>query len=182
MNFGSIYGQGARGLAASAWANYGIVLTVQEAEQWQRGFNAAFPGFGRWRTSHYQRVERERRIVIGRDAGQGIGRIFQTSWLPPGKSAYTRSCNYPIQGACADASMLALAYVDHDLFDAGIDGGPVAWLHDEIILEVPADDAGRAAKLLEDAMVRAFAETFPGAPLNRLVDVHVGRNWAEVKG
>jgi hypothetical protein len=36
--------------------------------------------------------------------------------------------------------MLALAYVDDRLFDAGIEGGPVAWLHDEIVLEV-RDDA-----------------------------------------
>ena len=56
------------------------------------------------------------------------------------------------------------------------------WLHDEIILEVPADDAGRAAKLLEDAMVRAFAETFPGAPLNGLVTASIGPDWAALKG
>ena len=35
--------------------------------------------------------------------------------------------------------MLALAYVDDRLFDAGIEGGPVAWLHDEIVLEVRDD-------------------------------------------
>ena len=59
--------------------------------------------------------------------------------------------------------MLALAYIDQDLFDAGVDGGSAAWLHDEIILEVPADDARRAAKLLEDAMVRAWrSPEWPG--------------------
>jgi DNA polymerase-1 len=181
VNFGSIYGQGARGLAASAWANYGIVLTVEEAEQWQRGFNAAFPDFVRWRTSHYQRVECERRIVIGRNAARGIGRIFQTSWLPRDQSAFTRSCNYPIQGACADAAMLALARIDADLFAAGIDGGPVAWLHDEIVIEVPEADAEEVRRLLVTAMTDAFAEIFPGAPLKGLVEAHIGPNWADAK-
>ena len=47
------------------------------------------------------------------------------------------------------------------LFDAGIDGGPVAWLHDEFVLEVRADQAEHAAELLKQTMVDAFAETFP---------------------
>jgi hypothetical protein len=29
-------------------------------------------------------------------------------------------------------------------------------------------------------MTEAFIETFPGAPLLRIVDVKVGRSWAEV--
>ena len=66
----------------------------------------------------------------------GIGRFYPRSWLPEGKSFYTRSCNLPIQGACADASMLALAAIDRLLFEEGIEGGPVAWVHDEIVIEV----------------------------------------------
>ena len=50
---------------------------------------------------------------------------------------YTQCLNLPIQGACADAFMLALAMIDAALFEAGIEGGPVAAPHDEIVLEVP---------------------------------------------
>ena len=77
--------------------------------------------------------------------------------------------------------MLALAYVDDRLFDADIDGGPVAWLHDEIVLEVREDQAERAAEILKQAMIDGFAETFPGAPLNGLVEPHIGLNWGEAK-
>ena len=75
----------------------------------------------------------------------------------------------------------ALAYVDDRLFDAGIDGGPVAWLHDEIVLEVRADQADQASEILKRSMIDGFAETFPGAPLNGLVDPHIGANWGEAK-
>jgi len=78
-------------------------------------------------------------------------------------------------------SMLALAYVDDRLFEAGIEGGPVAWLHDEIVLEVREDHAEQSAEILKQAMIDAFAETFPGAPLNGLVDPHIGMNWGEAK-
>ena len=86
----------------------------------------------------------------------------------PDNNGYTRCCNLPILGACADAAMLALAHVDDRLFDAGIDDGPVAWLHDEIVLEVHADQAERAASILKQSMIDGFAETFPGAPLTGL--------------
>jgi DNA polymerase I-like protein with 3'-5' exonuclease and polymerase domains len=77
--------------------------------------------------------------------------------------------------------MLALEAVDRLLFEAGFEGGPVIWMHDEIVLEVPEADAERARALLVQAMTDAFAETFPGAPLNGLVDVLIGDNWAAVK-
>ena len=67
------------------------------------------------------------------------------------------------------------------LFEEGIEGGPVAWVHDEIMLEVAEADAERAAVLLVKAMTDGFAETFPGAPLNGLVDAKICSNWAEMK-
>jgi DNA polymerase I-like protein with 3'-5' exonuclease and polymerase domains len=44
---------------------------------------------------------------------------------------------------------------DDRLFDAGIDGGPVAWLHDEIVIEVREDQAAQAAEILKQAMIDA---------------------------
>jgi hypothetical protein len=77
--------------------------------------------------------------------------------------------------------MLALAYVDDRLFEANIDAGPVAWLHDEIVIEVREDQAERAAEILKQSMIDGFAETFPGAPLNGLVKPDTGVNWGEAK-
>jgi DNA polymerase I len=180
-NFGAIYGVGARGLIAIAWKTYGVVLTEDEAGEWLSVFARTFPDQVRWRSRHADQCEREGRIVMGRDASKGVGRIFPLSRMPAGKSSYTRSANYPVQGACADASMLALEAIDRLLFEQGIAGGPVAWLHDELVLEVPEADAPRAKELLEQAMTDAFAEIFPGAPLQGLVEAKIGDNWSEVK-
>jgi DNA polymerase I-like protein with 3'-5' exonuclease and polymerase domains len=126
------------------------------------------------------------RIVIGKDAKLGIGRLYPLTRMRQGvKSAYTRCCNLPIQGACADASMQALEAIDQSLFNEGIDGGPVAWLHDEIILVVPEAEAPRAKELLKKAMLDAFEATFPNSLemglLNGLVEARIGSNWASVK-
>jgi DNA polymerase-1 len=181
VNFGACYCIGARSLMKNAWEDYGIVITEHEATRWLRAFTEAYTQFARWRREHARRCEERRVIVIGRDAAQGVGRLWPLSRLSNGKSAYTCSCNYPVQGACADASMLALAAVDRLLFEQSIDGGPVAWLHDEIVMEVAAEDADRAATLLRQAMIEAFGETFRGAPLRGLVEPHIGLSWGEAK-
>ena len=74
---------------------------------------------------------------------------------------YTQCLNLPIQGACADAFMLALATIDAALFEAGIEGGPVAAPHDEIVLEVPEADAERAADLLRGGDDRRLRGDLP---------------------
>ncbi len=164
VNFGAIYGMGAAGLVKSAWDAYGTVLTPTEATRWLAAFAEAYPIFDRWRREHADRCADRRYIVIGKAAANGIGRRYPLSRLPEGKSSYTVSCNLPVQGACADASMVALAAINDLLFEHDIDGGPVAWLHDEIVLEVPAKNAAKAAELLVKAMLDAFAETFPAPP------------------
>ena len=50
------------------------------------------------------------------------------------------------------------------------------------VLEVKAADAERAATILKQSMIDGLAETFPGAPLNGLVDLHIAGNWADAKG
>jgi DNA polymerase-1 len=181
VNFGGLYGQGAFGLMQAAWDNYSLVLTPAEAEQWVLVHKEAYPQLRAWKHGHAQRCKDAGRIIIGRDAARGIGRHYLEAWLPEGKSFFTRCCNLPVQGACADASMLALAYVDERLFAAGVEGGPVAWLHDEIVVEVCVEDADRAVEIVKKAMTDGFAETFPGAPLNGLVKPHVGMDWSEAK-
>ena len=182
VNFGAIFGQGASGLVKSAWDQWEIVLDLDEAKAWVKSFENSYFEYARWRRNHYRLCQSRRNIVIGRDAARGIGRIFPFSRLPEGNNGYTRSCNLPVQGGCADASMLALAYVDDRLFNAGIDGGPVAWLHDEIVLEVRVEQAEQAAEILKQSMIDGFAETFPGAPLNGLVKLKIGESWGAAKG
>jgi DNA polymerase I-like protein with 3'-5' exonuclease and polymerase domains len=76
--------------------------------------------------------------------------------------------------------MLALTAIGQALFD-DVKGGPVAWLHDEIVLEAAVEHADRAAELLQRAMVDAFVETFPGAPVAGLVKIGQGPSWGEAK-
>jgi DNA polymerase I-like protein with 3'-5' exonuclease and polymerase domains len=168
-------------LAKNAWDAYGVVLSKQEAAASLKAFRSAYPDLARWQSAHAEQCEARAEIVIGRDMANGNGRLYRKSQVPEGKWFFPRCCNLPVQGACADAAMWALIAIDFALEREGIAGGPVAWLHDEIVIEVPAENAKRAAVLLRKAMTWAFRETFPGAPLNRLVEPRIVANWGEAK-
>src|SRR5512132_1602827 len=167
-NFGLIYGSGPAGLVDSAWADYGVQLTEDEAATIRDRFFAKYSVLGQWMRQHADHCQSEGRIVIG------AGRVIEAAWEPSG-IRYTLACNAPIQGACADCTMRAIIAVHRRM-----PGVLVAQIHDELLAEVPEDKAEEAVVMLEEAMVEAFAATFPGAPTRDLVDAKIGGNWAEV--
>ena len=117
--------------------------------------------------------------VMKRPRAQRRG-FFEQSWEPFGLS-FPQMCNLPIQGICADALMRAIILVNDRLGEAGIGGGLVAAVHDELLIEVTEDDAQRAREILERSMEQAFTDTFPGALTNGLAVAKIGRTWADAK-
>ena len=49
VNFGNLYGQGAKGLARTAWTSYGIHMTEQEAVYALARFHKAYPALCAWK-------------------------------------------------------------------------------------------------------------------------------------
>ena len=140
VNFGRLYGQGARGLVASAREQYGLVLDLATAKEWIRAFQETYPDYTRWcrdfarLRAQWPHPDRPRGRARARDSLESGSAV---PLHPVPQSTDPRRC--------ADAFMLALAMIDAALFEAGIEGGPVAAPHDEIVLEVPEADAARAA-------------------------------------
>lgn len=169
VNFGSIYGMSAKGLSAAAWAGYGIELAEADAKLALDRFFAKYSGLRRWMRRHADQCKRARRVTIG------AGRVVENAWeaYPLG---YPQMCNLPVQGACADCMMSAIALVHAEL-----PGVLVAMVHDELLAEVPESDADVAIETLKSCLHRAFVETFPCAPTLGLVDAHVGASWADLK-
>ncbi|MBV8441928.1 MAG: hypothetical protein JO312_15430, partial [Hyphomicrobiales bacterium] len=155
VNFGTIYGISASGLVEQAWKNYQLRLTLDEAQSLLDGFAAAYSALIQHRREYATRCQLERRIVIGLDWRRGRGRIIPFSRLESDQNPQTCSYAYPIQGLNADCSARALATLDRLLLEHKIDGGVAVWSHDEIVLEVRAFDAPKAAELLEQAMIDA---------------------------
>jgi len=174
VNFGSIYGMGAKGLAAAAWNGYRVEMTPREAQSALRAFFRNYPTLKRWMRRYADDCRALRHIPIG------AGRVLENAW-EPGGIRYTQCCNLPIQGICADVMMRAVSGVYHRLHAENVDAIMVAQIHDELILEVSTEAAEVVSTILATEMTGAFRTTFPDAPVGGLVDVRAGRSWADLK-
>jgi DNA polymerase I len=174
VNFGSIYGMGAKGLAMTAWTSYRQVMSEADADKALQAFFREFPTLKRWMSRHHTKCKRNKFITIG------SGRVMENSWEKNG-IRYTQSCNLPIQGVCADIMMRAVARVHTRLHEAKLDAVLVAQIHDEIILEADSGIAEEAKVILVSEMEKSFKTTFPDAPSENLVTDSIGRTWADLK-
>ena len=84
--------------------------------------------------------------------------------------------NTPIQGTAADLIKIAMIRADEALRAAGVKSRILLQVHDELVLEVVADEIDAVSTLLRTAMSGAAELYVPLA-----VDVHTGKNWAEAK-
>jgi DNA polymerase I-like protein with 3'-5' exonuclease and polymerase domains len=177
INYGAIYGQGAVGLRESAFVNYGVELSLAEAEHAQKRFFDAYRQLRKGLWDNYHLCKARGFILIG------AGRVVEANWETDvgGRILFTRACNLPIQGAAADAMLRAVAWIYARLKAIGTRGGLVACVHDELLLEVDEDDAEKARQILEQTMLDAFTETFPRAPADGVAKAVIGRTWKEVK-
>jgi DNA polymerase-1 len=85
--------------------------------------------------------------------------------------------NTVIQGSAADIIKIAMVRAHGAIAEAGLRSRLVLQIHDELLVEAPADEVKRVSTIVRDAMTGAFALD---PPLE--VDVGVGDTWLEAKG
>jgi DNA polymerase I-like protein with 3'-5' exonuclease and polymerase domains len=177
VNYGALYGQSPAGLREYAFTDYGVEMSLAEAERAQAAFFNAFPQLQEGLQRNYAICRAQGFVLLG------AGRIVRAEWEldTGGRLIFTRICNLPISGICADCMLRAIAYIHALLQQYEIRGGVIACVHDELLLEVHEDHAEIAKDLLEMAMIDAFTDTFPDAPVNGVAIAKIGRNWAAVK-
>jgi DNA polymerase-1 len=171
IGFGTLYGSGPGGLAASAWSMYRIEMTEAEAQTWKDRFYARYPRLRAWQnaTANAAQVTGELRSVAGRP--------LRAAWEPVQPLKWTLCCNYPVQSSAADVMLIAMARVHAAL--EGRDAALILQVHDELVAECAAGEAPEVAALLEAQMTGAYLELFPDAPTLKLVDVAIRRCWAK---
>jgi DNA polymerase I len=170
INFGAIYGMGARALADYAFTSYDVVMSEGEARAALDGFFARYP-MRDWLRRHERICQARNYIEIPTS-----GRIVAAAWLKEKRLRFSQCANLPTQGAAADVLLRTVKLVDDRL-----PGTLVACIHDELILETPEADAEAAARALTEIMTAAFVEFFPTAPTRGLVKVGAGVDWHGAK-
>ena len=166
FRFGLIYGMGSGGLRAYAANTYGVSMSEGEAEMFRRRFFAAYPGVAAYhrRQDTEARRAQETRTLLGRcrrwpDTNMGLPEL----------------ANSPDQGTGADVLKLAMVRLRPDLLRTG--ARLVATVHDELVVECPADVADEVAAAVRGVLVQAGQELLDPVPVE--ADVAIGTNWAD---
>jgi DNA polymerase-1 len=167
INFGLIYGMSAFGLARQ------LGLERGEAQAYIDRYFERYPG-----VKDYMDRTREQ----AREAGYVETVYGRRLYLPeigsrnPQRRQYAErsAINAPMQGTAADIIKRAMIAVDRWLREADSGARLIMQVHDELVFEVPADDAESLAEALAGEMAAA-AEL--DVPLK--VDTGLGDNWDE---
>ncbi|GAB3205973.1 DNA polymerase I [Marinactinospora endophytica] len=165
MNYGLAYGLSAFGLSQQ------LGTTPEEA---RRLMDDYFAQFGRVRDYLHEVVEQARR------AGYTETMLGRRRYLPDLTSdnrqrremAERMALNAPIQGSAADIIKVAMLDVDAALREGGFSSRLLLQVHDELVLEVVADELDAVRKLVSENMANAYDLRVPLA-----VSVGVGPNW-----
>jgi DNA polymerase I-like protein with 3'-5' exonuclease and polymerase domains len=106
INFGITYGMDVPGFIRAA-RKLRLEPSLDEAQQAVDGARRAYSTLTQKQKDHAAHCEREQRIVIGKDAHLGIGRITpfhklesssSSLWNGRRNSHFTQCCNHPVQG------------------------------------------------------------------------------------
>ncbi len=169
VNFGIVYGIGAYSLSQD------IGVSVREADDYIKSYLATYEGVRRYM---------EDAVEFGKAHGY-VKTLFERRRYLPELSATQRpmrefgkrvAMNTPIQGTAADIIKIAMVRVSDRLLAEGLKSRLILQVHDELIVESPAEEAEAAASLLKEEMEAAAEFAVPME-----VDVGAAENWLEAK-
>jgi DNA polymerase-1 len=89
--------------------------------------------------------------------------------------AERQAMNTPVQGSAADLIKKAMIDLHRELRERGMRSRLILQIHDELLLEVPEDEAEKARALVREVMEGALPLDVP-----LVVDARVGASWADV--
>ena len=164
INFGLMYGRGARSLSAQ------LGTDEERGRQLIDEYFTNYPKVQRFLQRTANRAVRDRtlRTLAGRV------RKFGNDPVADDRGAMRREAmNYPIQGASADIAKLALGYVRDEL--EGLDARLINCIHDEFVVECAREVSGEVSERTREAMIRAGEEILSKVPVD--VEVVASREW-----
>ncbi len=170
VNFGIIYGIGDYSLSED------IGVSMREAKEYIESYFAKYPKIKEYMDGVKAQAKRDGYVTTI------FGRRRYIPELSSGKKPTVAfgervAMNTPIQGSAADIIKKAMIDVAAALKEAGLAGRLILQIHDELIVESPAEEAARAAGILKECMESAVKLKVP-----LVADTHTGHSWYDAKG
>jgi DNA polymerase I-like protein with 3'-5' exonuclease and polymerase domains len=176
INFGLAYGMGPSSLAVR------IGVSSEEGKDLVAKYFKAYPGIQRWLEKAAKDAVRlgYSATMLGRKRfynlpDESLKRTSEDDWRKQIAAIERQGKNSPIQGCNADMTKLALIYLRSALKDW--DARTVNTVHDEIVVEVRADQAEEVQHIVEDAMLRAGQDILKVVPI--VAEAAVADYWSK---
>ena len=167
VNFGVLYGMGARGLSQQ------LGIEVEEARRFIDEYFASYPGVRAYTQEMVQRARAQGHVttLLGRKLS-----LPDLQSAHPGQRAFAErvAVNAPIQGSAADLIKTAMVRLHRRLQAVGGGARMILQVHDELLFEVPEAEVESVAALARHEMENALPLSVP-----LVVEIGSGRNWAE---
>ena len=166
INFGIIYGISAFGLARQ------LEISRTEAASYIDAYFAKYPEIKAYMEKTIEEARRQGYVttLFGRRCYvDGI-----TDKNPARRGFSERAAiNAPIQGSAADILKKAMLEVAKALSSSACKASMLLQVHDELILEVPKEEAEKTATLVKEIMEKTVSLSVP-----LIAEVGIGENWA----
>jgi DNA polymerase-1 len=170
INFGILYGMSAYGLSQE------LQISSKEAERFIAAYLGQYPGVKRYMEETLESAEREGKVETLYGRVRWMPDIRSKNWNLR-ENARRMAINARIQGTAADILKLAMIAVDRRLRDEQPGAHLLLTVHDELVLEVPEEQAEAVAQI-----VKAEMEGVADLKVPLVVDMGWGRSWYEAKG
>ncbi|EDP74169.1 DNA polymerase I (PolI) [Hydrogenivirga sp. 128-5-R1-1] len=164
INFGLIYGISPRSLMEYARNNYGVDISLKEAQDFHDKFFQHYRGFKKWHEETKEKLNKHRQITVQ----SLLGRRMKVS-------RFTDAVNYPIQASGSD--MLKMAVNFFGILKKDLNAYIVNLVHDEIIVEAKEDITVQAKNILEESMKKAGKILLKKVPVE--YEANIVKSWAE---
>lgn len=172
MNFATSYGVSPYGLASRTG------LTLEEARRFMQTYFETYPGVRRYldRTIAQAKNQGYVETLLGRRRYFPVLQTTASASQQARAAAERAAVNHPIQGTAADILKIALIRVHRRLREGGYRSQMILQVHDEIVLEVPAEELDAVTPLVVSTMESAYTLR---APLK--AESEYGPNWADLQ-
>ena len=173
INFGIVYGQSPFGLAKT------LAIPKDEARDYIEGYFQRYAGVEAFMMDTLARCRNEGYVSTMLGRRREIQGVRDLANLPESKRRSLTeveriAINMPIQGTAADLIKLAMLKVYQELQASDLQAKLLLQIHDELLLETPADEV----EALTDLIVKAMSGVMElDVPLK--VDVASGPTWAD---
>ncbi len=164
VNYGLIYMMDAEELREFSVNNYGVSISLQEANKFISVFFSAYQGIAQW----YEKIDF---YSCGETRTLGNRRRVWNGY-------YTNTTDLlktTVQGTTADILKRALCVLHERIKNTGLK--IVGCIHREILMEAPIDETDAATQIMRESMTEAAQHYLKEVPV--VVDVSAVDNWYE---